>query len=141
MRSRRDGLAIAAFVLAVAACGTPAATLPASPDELLARLMETGDSAGFTETSDFEETCPDYLDGTERHQLVVGFAMFEALRDIELTIRERPFAGQGQEPTDSPIAEAFRKGIVARCTGRQNLLVRGAAAREYLANHDAYVPD
>ncbi len=141
VRVRRNGLACIALALVVAGCGTPAATLPTSADELLTRLIETGDSGGFTKTRDFAENCPDYLAGTERHQLVVGYAMFEALRDIELTIRGLPFAVQGQEPTGSPIAEAFRAAVVARCTERPNLLVRGAAALEYLANHDAYVPD
>lgn len=139
MRLRRNGIACTALALVVASCGTPAATLPTSADELLARLIETGDSNDYTKTRDFGENCPDYLAGTERHQLVVGYAMFEALRDIELTIRGLPFGVQGQEPTGSPIAEAFRVAVVARCTERPNLLVRGAAALEYLANHATYI--
>lgn len=108
-----------------------------SADQLLARMIERGDSAGFSKTADFAETCSQYLAGTERHRLVIGYEMLMALRDVELAVRGMPFADEGGEPANSSIAEPFRVGVVSRCSASSDL-VRKAASIEYIANHDIY---
>ena len=136
--------AIAALML-VAGCGiggtgtTPTGTpFTLSADQLLARLIERGDSGGFSTTADFAEPCGTYLAGTERHQLVIGYEMLEAMRDIELAVRGLPYSYEGDEPANSPLSEPFRLGLVSRCGDHPNDLVRKMASIEYLANHGTY---
>jgi hypothetical protein len=135
-------LGVAAMVLAAGCTSAPTATasFSLSADQLLTRLVETGDSAGFTETTDFGESCADYVAGSTRHQLVVGFEMLNAMRDVELTVRGLPYGGSDTEPALSPIAEPFRLGLVARCDQAPSDLVRKAASIEYIAKHDTYKP-
>jgi hypothetical protein len=116
------------------------ASFDMTADQLLARLIQSGDSLGFTKTADFAETCGVYLAGTERHQLVVGADMLWALRDTELAVRGYPFAWAGGEPALSPITEPFRLGVVSRCTDRPGSLVRELASIEYIAHRDIYKP-
>jgi hypothetical protein len=133
------------MMLVASGCGggtTPTGTaLNLSADQLLARLIERGDTAGFSKTADFGETCAQYLAGTERHQLVIGYEMLGAMRDVELAARGLPFADQGGEPADSPAAEPFRVGVVSRCGQQASDLVRQAASIEYIANHVTYSLD
>jgi hypothetical protein len=112
--------------------------------DLLARLVQSGDTGGFSETADFAETCSVYLAGTVRHQLVVGAGMLSAFQDTELAVRGYPYGGGGSGATGDPattrFADRFRSGVVSRCTDQPGSLVREAASIEYVAHRDIYKP-
>jgi hypothetical protein len=135
-------LTIATLILAVGCGGAPLKqdSLSLSRDQMLARLIERGDSHGFTKTPDFGESCGTYSAGTERHQLVVGSGMLYALRDIELAVRGFPFEGTYDDPAVSPRNETFRVSLVAGCGRAPDALVREVATTEYMTRHDQYGP-
>lgn len=109
-------------------------------DQMLARLIEVGDSHGFTKTPDFSESCETYSAGTERHQLVVGSGMLYALRDVELAVRGFSFEGTYDDPAVIPMNETFRVFLVEACAQTPDVLVREVAASEYMTRHDEYKP-
>jgi hypothetical protein len=135
-------LVIATTLLAVGCGGAPLKedSLSLSRDQMLARLIETGDSHGFTKTPDFSESCATYSAGTERHQLVIGSGMLFALRDIELAARGFPFEGTSDDPAVSPINETFRVSLVEGCGRAPDALVREVATTEYMTRHGEYGP-
>jgi hypothetical protein len=136
-------LTIATLILAVGCGGAPLKqdSLTLSRDQMLARLIEAGDSHGFTKTPDFGESCRTYSAGTERHQLVVGSGMRYALRDVELAVRGFPFEGTYDDPAVSPINETFRVSLVAGCRRAPDALVREVATTEYMTRRDEYGPE
>jgi hypothetical protein len=135
-------LAIATMLLAVGCGGAPMqeGSLSLSRDQMLVRLIETGDSHGFTRTPDFGESCGTFSAGTERHQLVVGSGMLYALRDIELGVRGFPFEGPYDDPAVTPMNETFRGALVEGCGRAPDALVREVATTEYMARHGEYGP-
>jgi len=115
-------------------------SLSLSRDQMLARLVEVGDSHGFSRTPDFGESCSTYTAGTERHQLVVGSGMLYALRDVELAVRGFSFEGTYDDPAVIPINETFRVSLAKGCKEAPTALVREVAATEYMARHTEYTP-